>query len=268
MNIYIGTQGIPLSLRAKGLNIVDCLYKLKELSLNALEFDFVYNIYLNNEQCKIIGDLARKLNIRLSIHAPYYINLLSESESIRNRSITRLLRCIERARNLGADAIAVHIAFYGKLNKEDAYKQLKKELSKIEDIDTLAIETMAKDTQFGTFDEIIRLYEDIGVKPYIDFAHIFARNNGKIDYSNILDVLEDHNIKHINAHFEGLKYKNDRYIDQHTPINQPPFEPLAIELINRKGNITIICESPLLELDCIKMINILNDLGYKWNHFI
>ncbi len=264
MNIYIGTQGLPLSLRARGLDIIDSLYALKRLSLNALEFDFVYKIYLDNDECKVIGEIAKKLGIRLSIHAPYYINLLSESESIRKTSIIRLERCIERAENLHADAIATHIAFYGKLSKEESYKEIRRELSKINGLDIIAIETMAKDTQFGTFDEVIRLYEDLGIKPYIDFAHIFARHNGNIDYAKILDILEDHNIKHINAHFEGLMYKNGRYIDRHAPINQPPFEPLAIELIERKSSITIICESPLLELDCIKMRNILNDLGYIW----
>ncbi|RMF29977.1 MAG: endonuclease IV, partial [Candidatus Nitrosothermus koennekii] len=231
------------------------------------ELDFAYKIYLNNEECKIVADIAEKLGVRLSIHAPYYINLLSEKESIVNASKKRTLTCIERAENLKADAIAVHAAFYGKLSKEEAYNRIKRELKDIIEYDTsnaLAIETMAKSNQFGTLDEVLRLYEELGVKPYIDFAHIFARNNGMIDYASILDRLEDLGIKHINAHFEGLKYKNGKYIDMHTPINQPPFEPLAIELVNRRGSITIICESPLLELDCLKMKKILEEIGYKW----
>lgn len=266
MEIYLGTQGIPASIRLKNGNVIDGLYALSALSLNALELDFAYKIYLNNEECRIVAEVAEKLGIRLSIHAPYYINLLSEKESVRKTSKKRIFMCIERANNLKADAVAVHAAFYGKLSKEEAYRSIKRELMSIIDADSsnvLAIETMAKNNQFGTLDEVLKLYEELGIKPYIDFAHIFARNNGVIDYASILDRLEKHGIRDINAHFEGLKYKNDRYIDMHTPINQPPFEPLAIELINRKGSITIICESPLLEIDCMKMKNILNDLGYK-----
>ncbi len=270
MQIYIGTQGIPASVRLKNGNIIDGLYTLSTLSLNALELDFAYRIYLNNDECRVVADLAKKLGIRLSIHAPYYINLLSEKESVRRTSKMRILKCIERANILGADAVAVHAAFYGKLNGEEAYRRIKKELKNvIDEIDVnnydnlLAIETMAKNTQFGTLDEVLILYEELGIKPYIDFAHIFARNNGSIDYTSILDRLEDHGIRYINAHFEGLKFKNNRYIDMHVPINQPPFEPLAIELINRKGSITIICESPLLEIDCMKMKRILEELGYK-----
>ncbi len=157
------------------------------------------------------------------------------------------------------------------MSKEEAYNRVRKELEDIVSINSynrLGIETMARESQFGTLDEVIRLYEDLGIEPYIDFAHIFARNNGSIDYTYILDRLEDCNIKHIHAHFEGLSMKNGRYVDIHTPINRPPFEPLAIELVKRKGRITIICESPLLEIDCIKMRSILLDLGYKDKHFI
>lgn len=272
MNIYLGTQGIPASVRLRKSSIIDGLYALSLLSLNALELDFVHRIYLNNEECRRVREVAETLGIRLSIHAPYYINLLSENESVRRASKKRILTCIERANNLKADAVAVHAAFYGKLSKEDAYREVRKELKSILDEiyannydNVLGVETMAKESQFGTLDEVLRLYEDLSVKPYIDFAHIFARNNGVIDYGSILDTLEKHNIEHINAHFEGLRYKNNKYIDMHAPINQPPFEPLAAELINRKkGSITIICESPMLEIDCLKMKSILEELGYKW----
>ena len=274
MDIYIGTSGIPASVRLKNGNVIDGLYALRSLSLNALEFDFVNRIYLSNDQCKVIARIADMLKIRLSIHAPYYINLLSEKASIVEASKRRILACVERACNLNADAIAVHIAYYGKLSKEEAYRRVKRELASIisemkeRGLNArIGIETMAKHSQFGTLDEVLLLHEELGeqVVPYIDFAHIFARNNGSIDYSYILDRLEKYDIKHINSHFEGLKRnKEGRYIDVHAPINTPPFEPLAVELINRKGSITIICESPLLELDCLKMKRIIDELKYSY----
>ncbi|MEM2855800.1 MAG: TIM barrel protein [Candidatus Nitrosocaldaceae archaeon] len=269
MQIYLGTQGIPASVRVNGGNIIDGLYALHTLGLNALEIDFVHRIYLNNEECKLVGDIAKKLGIRLSIHAPYYINLSSENKSVIEASKRRILLCIERARYLNAEIIAVHAAFYGRLNKEDVYKRVREELKEICSIESdaakyIGIETLAKSNQFGTLDEVIRLYDDLGIKPYIDFAHIFARSNGNIDYGKILDLIYQR-ISHLNAHFEGLRYKNGKYVDIHAPIGEPSFEPLAIELMNRKESITIICESPLLEIDCMKMRSIFSDvnLSYK-----
>jgi len=275
MPIYIGTQGFPVTARGKGVKTA--LYRLNELGLNALELDFVHGIYLSHEELNTLSVLAKDLGIRLSIHAPYYINLCSEDKGIVERSKKRILKCVEIADAIDADTIAIHSASYGKYTKEQAYNIVRDNYQQIIDSIkkmgikniTLGAETMAKASQFGTLDELLRLYKDLSgwVKPYVDFAHIFARNNGRIDYAKILDMLTSHGIRHINSHFTGLARKGYRYVDKHIPIGEPAFEPLALEIVRRNLSITIICESPLLELDSLRMKSILEFISMDVNSY-
>jgi deoxyribonuclease-4 len=42
----------------------------------------------------------------------------------------------------------------------------------------------------------------------------------------------------------------------------PPFTPLAKEILNRNLNVTIICESPITWKDSLKMKSIFENLGH------
>jgi deoxyribonuclease-4 len=127
---------------------------------------------------------------------------------------------------------------------------------------------MAKETAFGTLDEVISISKEINnVVPYIDWAHTFGRQGGKIYYGNIIDrLVKELNISHINSHFESLEIRNGKYVDVHRSIihNTPPFEPLAKEILKRDISITLICESPELEKDALIMKSVIEKLGYKF----
>ena len=137
--------------------------------------------------------------------------------------------------------------------------------------DLLGAETMGKVSQFGTLEETVRLFKDVGVVPYVDFSHIYALHAGKIDYKDILDKLETLKLKHINSHFQSVKwlpakisgFGNERH-HMELRMGQPPFEPLAKEIVKRKLDITLISESPVLEKDSLKMKEIFENLGYKF----
>ncbi|MEK6909623.1 MAG: endonuclease IV, partial [Candidatus Aenigmatarchaeota archaeon] len=79
----------------------------------------------------------------------------------------------------------------------------------------------------------------------------------------VFDKLKPLTPDHINSPFEGGdKNKKGEFVDVHVPINgHPPFEPLAKEIIKRKLGITIISESPVLEIDSLKMKKIFEKLG-------
>ncbi|MEM1950598.1 MAG: TIM barrel protein [Candidatus Nitrosocaldus sp.] len=273
MRVYIGTQGFPATARGHGIEAA--MRRIYELGLNALEVDFAHGIYLSIKESKDLGRLADELGIRLSIHAPYYINLCSEDEDVIMRSKRRILECVERGEAMHADIIAIHSAFYGKRSKEEAYTMVRAGYESIVDEMRsmgikhvkLGAETMARRNQFGTLDEVLRLHKDLNgwVIPYVDFAHIFARNDGRIDYADVIDRLLNARLEHINAHFTGLARKGYRYVDIHRPIGEPQFEPLALEIVRRGLNITIICESPLLELDCLRMKNIIEFMSMELN---
>jgi len=276
VKIYLGPAGVPLS--SKKRSTIDGIRTVKELGLNAMEVEFVQGVKMKPEAAEEAGKVAEELGVRLSVHAPYFINLCSDDKEKVKASKARILDTADRAERMKADAIAIHIAFYGKMSPEECYQQVKSELGEV--VDTarsqgiknvkFGVETMAKESAFGTIDEVISISKEVkGVIPYIDWAHTFARQGGKIDYSEIIDRLQKQlNLNHINSHFESLVFRNGKYVDEHLPIDNeaPPFRPLAEELLKRENlSITLICESPELERDALKMKKILEELGYKFS---
>ncbi|MEM1626432.1 MAG: TIM barrel protein [Sulfolobaceae archaeon] len=276
VKIYLGPAGIPHAAAKKGT--LEALSVIKELGLNAMEVEFVQGVRMSRQMAEKVGEEAKRLGIRLSVHAPYFINLCSEDESKRKASKQRILESADRAELMGADAIAIHVAFYGKYSPEECYNMVKESLIEIVDKAKdegiknvkFGVETMAKESAFGSLEEVIRISKEVeNVIPYIDWAHTFARQGGKIDYGYILDLLtKELKLSHINSHFEALDISKGRYVDRHLPIsyNTPPFEPLAREILKRDNySITLICESPELERDALKMKEILLRLNYNFN---
>ncbi|MBU5689564.1 MAG: TIM barrel protein [Candidatus Aenigmatarchaeota archaeon] len=271
--IFLGPAGNCAT--SKDKTTIGSLKYLSQLGLNCQEIEFVRSIYLNEKSAKEIAKVAKELNIRLSIHAPYFINLSSDKKQIIENSKRMILSCAKIGEIIDADAIAIHSGYYGKNTKEKTFEMIKDAyvdiLDKMKQMGIknvkLGLETMGKESQFGSIDEIIEMCKQVkGLIPYVDWAHIFVRNNGKIDYGEVFDKLEALKLNHINSHFEGVQFnaKTKKYVDVHTPIDNPPFEPLAREILKREVNITIISESPILELDSLKMKNIFEDLGYKF----
>ncbi|MEM5777333.1 MAG: TIM barrel protein [Candidatus Aenigmatarchaeota archaeon] len=272
--IFLGPAGNCVT--AKEKTTIGSLKHLKEIGLNCQEIEFVRSIYLNEKTAKEVSEVAKNLEIRLSIHTPYFINLASEKKQIVENSKKMILASASIADIIGADIIAIHSGYYVKFNKEKTYEIIKEAyldiLDKMKEKGiknvNLGLETMGKESQFGSLDEIIKMSKEVkGLVPYIDWAHIFVRNNGKIDYAEIFEKLDVLNLDHINSHFEGVQYnvKTKKFVDVHVPINSnPPFEHLAKEILKRKVNITIISESPILEMDSLKMKNIFEKLGYNF----
>ncbi|MEM3353768.1 MAG: TIM barrel protein, partial [Saccharolobus sp.] len=255
---------------------IEGIKTVKELGLNAMEVEFVQGVRMSKDTAKETGQVAKELGIRLSVHAPYFINLCSDDQEKVEASKKRIIESADRAELMGADAIAIHIAFYEKNKAKECYEKVKSELGEVVDNARsmgiknvkFGVETMAKETAFGTLDEVISISKEIkGVIPYIDWAHTFARQGGQINYGEIIDrLVKELGLTHINSHFESLENRKGKYVDEHVPIdyNSPPFEPLAKEILKRDISITLICESPELERDALKMKEVLVNLGYKF----
>jgi deoxyribonuclease-4 len=272
MKIFLGPAGIPLKTEKR--ETIEGIKTVHSIGLNAMEIEFVRGVYMKKEIAKEVGRVAEELGIRLSIHAPYFINLSSEKKETIAASRKRIFNSAEIGELIGADAIAIHSAYYGKLSPEKTFEIVKEQFLKILDEMKnsgiknvkLGIETMAKNVQFGTLDEVLKMHKEVKqIIPYIDWAHLFIRNGGTINFAEVLEKLENSGIKHINSHFEGVaKNKNGVYVDVHEPMKNPSFEPLAREILKRKINITIISESPVLEEDSLKMKSAFEKLGYKF----
>ena len=262
--IRLGPAGSPMKSTLDGLGYI------KEIGLSAMEVEFTYGVRMQNELAEEIGKLAEKLDIKLSVHAPYYINLASAEKQKIGASKKRILDSCERAHYLKASHVVFHAGFYGKLKENECYEMIKKEVIEMQDIikenkwkTELAPETTGKKSQFGSLSEILKLKDEIKCNICVDFAHLHARDN-TINYPSVFDQLSG--LKHIHSHFSGIEF-TDKGERRHLVMERNDFLPLAKEILKRKTDITIISESPVTWEDSLKMKNIIETLkNEKHNH--
>ena len=278
MEVWLGPAGVPVS--SKGRSTLDGIKTISDLGLNAMEVEFVRGVKMGLDMAKEVGELSKGLNIRLSIHAPYYINLCSKEKEKVKASKQRIIKSAERAHAMNADIVVFHPAYYGKLSREEAYQKVKEACEDMRDIlknkgiidVRLGLETTGKVSQFGTLDEIIQICRELKYcSPVIDWAHIYARQGGRIDFSGIFDKVSVLKPKHLHTHFScieftsvGIKGKGNE--KRHLPLKtkKPDFEPLVGEILKRKINTTLISESPILEQDALVIKKMFEGHGYKF----
>jgi len=267
--IWLGPAGIPS--QCKGGGSVGGIKCCNELGLNAMEVEFVRGVNMSLAMAKECGEAAKEFGVRLSVHAPYYINLLSKNKDIIEASKKRILDSVERAHLMHAGIVAFHAGYYTGLAKRDALEIVKKNCDDMTTVMEkngwldvkLGLEASGKHSAFGYLDELLAVNEtNKQCVPVLDFAHIFAKNYGKIDYGEIFDKMEIKKFNHLHTHFSGIEF-TDKGERMHIVMasNKPPFEPLAHEILRRKLSITIISESPITDIDSLAMKKIFEKLG-------
>ena len=253
MKILLGVAG------TSGLGYIKGLEKCKELSLDCLEVEFTYGVNMSNSSAKEIGELAKKLKIKLSIHCPYYINLASNDKKKISASIKRILDSCEKGFYLNARYIVFHPAFYGRYSSKECYEIVKKSIiyinEKIKKFNVvLCPETTGKKSQFGSLDELVKLSKETNCGICVDFAHLLARD-GRIDYDEVLKKIKG--VKNLTGHFSGIEYseKGER---RHVLTKEKDIEKLLKALKKHKISIAIINESPDPFGDAVKSKKILD----------
>ncbi|MDD5132963.1 MAG: TIM barrel protein [Candidatus Nanoarchaeia archaeon] len=257
--IRIGCAG------TSGLGIIKGLQKAHDLKLKCLECEFTYGVNMNNATAKEAGELAKKLDIRLSVHVPYYINLNSEDKKKQEESKKRILESCERASYLGAKYVVFHPGFYGKSTPEQTFNAIKENILDLkEKINKnswnvfLAPETMGKINVFGSLDEILKLVKETKCHFCIDFSHLLARSNGKMTYDEMCKKVSS--FSELHSHFSGIEY-GDKGEKNHILTPEKEIEVLGNALKKNKiENITIINESPDPFSDCVKTLKIFSKL--------
>ncbi len=276
--IRFGPAGKPIGFKGKTEEVLSYLRGIK---LDALEVQQVRGINIKEEQAKKIGDEAKRNDIKLSIHAPYAINLCSNDREIREKSKERLLQALKIAEIMGATVVVFHPGYYKGMSKEEALESALRLIKEIEEEASslgirkakLGAETTGKKSQLGSLDEVIEMSKSSDlIVPVIDFAHIHAREEPRLSdkrgYQNILDRLEKElggKVKSLHIHFSKIEYSNKGERRHHIFGSGfgPRFVPL-IELILERGiEATIISESPLLDQDALKMKKIAEMIAFK-----
>jgi deoxyribonuclease-4 len=241
MQIKFGPAGLgPIKTATQTLN------HYHQLGLKACEIAFTYSIYIKTkEQAEPIKKTAEKLNIQLSIHAPYFINLNSKEKAKIQASKQRILKCCEIGHYLGATHVVFHPGFYQKIDKETTYQNIKTAIQDMQkEIQSkgykikLAPEIMGKINVFGSPEEISRLSKETNCSFTIDFAHILAREKS-IDYNKIKKLFPQ---KSWHAHFSGIEY-GEKGEKHHIKTQTNAWKEL-LKNIPQDKSITIINESP------------------------
>ena len=235
-----------------------------QLGLRACEIAFTYGVYIKNKVDAItIGKKAKELDIKLSIHAPYWINLNSVEKKKIEESKKRILACCEVASWIGAEFVVFHPGYYGKMDKEKSYQNIKKAILEIKDEIKkekwkvkLAPETTGKVNVFGSIEEILRLVKETGCYFTIDFAHLYARNQGKLSYAEMFEKVAK--FSSIHAHFSGINF-SDKGERNHIETTEKMWKELLSVLPENK-DITIINESPDPVGDSVKGLRVWESL--------
>jgi deoxyribonuclease-4 len=275
MFVRFGPAGIPLS--CKGRTLKDGLEDIYALELNAMEIQLVRGVGQMVENATEIAALAEELDIQISVHTPYYMDLLGDEEGI-ERSLENIKWSAMLANELGSAVINTHIGLYGNRTEKDAVEVVVKNVRYIrnwfkkENIKVkLGLETSGKQKVFGSLDEVLNVCKRVsGTVPVLNFAHIHAYENGilkkKNNFQEIFDKTEKAlKTKTFYTHFSGIEHE-DGNKKRCTPIKKGDmrFDPLADCILdNEDYELTIISGSPLLEHDAMYMKVILDRVQQK-----
>lgn len=246
--------------------------KLPSLGLQTLEVEFVRGVSMGIDLAKHIGKAAKESGMGLSVHAPYYINLASKEKKKAEESRGRILDSCERMHHMGGGPVVFHPAYFGGMDKEKVFQTTKEAITDMmKEIEgkgwsnvKLAPETTGKHSALGSLDETIRLAKETGCSLCVDFAHLYARNYGKIDYAEVFDKLRPLKLGHIHSHFSGIEYSAKGELNHVVMDHNPDFEPLAQEILKRELDIAIICESPVTFQDSLKMRKVFEEMGHRF----
>jgi len=257
MTVVFGPAGLG------GVNeAISNLEEYHKLGFGVCEIAFTYGPYIKNEDDgRAIGEAAKRLGIKLSIHAPYWINLNSSEPEKVEKSKQRILACLEVGTWLGAYRVVFHPGYYSD-DKEETYQNIKHALIDVMAVASdkgytpkLAPETMGKVNVFGSAEEIARLVNETGCDFCIDFAHILARDK-EYRFDEVLKMFENHKIIHM--HFSGIIY-GDKGEKKHKKTTADELRAL-IEHLPSDKEFMIVNESPDPVVDSSLGLSVYSDI--------
>ena len=272
--LLFGTAGIPRSTKIKSTQ--SGIERVAELGLGCMEMEFVQGVRMSEAGAHLVAETATRMGVKLSAHAPYFINFNAhESEKIK-ASQKRLLQTARIAWLCGAESIVFHAAFYLGDSPEKVYNTVKKhlrdtliQLKEENNLVCIRPETMGKHSQFGTVEEILNLCTELeGLGICIDFAHWHARTgdfNSYREFASILlqvkEKLGRAALDNMHIHVSGIAYGGKGEI-KHLNLKESDFQYAelleALKDYDVKG--IVICESPNLEEDALLLQTTYNTL--------
>jgi deoxyribonuclease-4 len=269
-----GPAGVPPMFRIMGADLPDVPRLLREEGLDAFEYEAVRwgpKPQISMELAEKLGAAAKENDVRLSLHGSYYINLSGKREVV-EASKRRLIASATAADWMGAYVMVFHTGFYGRFEKGFAFKTCLEALKEVSaEMRNLGIrvklgpETMGRKFQVGSLDEILTLNQEIeSTQLVVDWAHLHALHQGTLkkteDFRAIVEKVEERlgteAMRSMHCHFSKIEFTAQGEKKHHTLDEQgfgPDFRMLAEVIADFQMHPTIICESPILDVDARKM---------------
>ena len=266
--LRFAVAGVPHSTPRPG-GTVEGLRHAKKLGITAMEIEWVQAVPKNLDRMIEIRETAKELDMTLTVHAPYYINLNSPDRAKLEASKRRILDALTMSEYAGVRSVCVHPAFYLGQKPDVAYENVKRAVGEIMEEKqklfpqvNLGLETMGKSAQFGTLEEVLRISKEFDLYPVVDPAHLHARYNGKVnstkEWNEMFDLYEKYlgkkSLKNVHMHFSGIAY-SEKGEKHHLPLQESDakWKDFIKVLKTRRIEGTVVCESPLLEKDTLLM---------------
>ena len=239
-----------------------------------------------------IGNLAKRVDISLSLHTPYYEDLgsyvpnyedlglglmfedLSPEENLTFSCIDGILYSGLVANALGANIVTTNLGVYNpNMDEMEVEDNIRTNLEMIMDWwkekglkPKLGIENTGRDNVFGSFEQVLDICDEFeGCVPVINWPNYYSSIGPKPgddtpqswDVEDVRYAIEQaakYNNGKVHSLFSGLEYRN-QYETRLSPIKKGPlkFDTIAECLVDMKPDITIISSSPLLEHDAMYM---------------
>lgn len=264
MKALFGPAGNAESCAAAGFRATaDAPAWLAQMGLTAYEYQCGRGVRVGTETAQKIGQAAQENGVTLSLHAPYFINLSTDTEEQREKNVRYVLESCRAAQDMGADRIVVHTGGLGKRSREAAMENSRynvrtlldqKEAAGYDSV-TLCLETMGKVNVIGTAEEIMELVAlDDRLMPCIDFGHLNARTHGGMctreDVAALYDLMENTigvaRARQFHSHFSKIEYGKGgevRHLTFADTVYGPEFDAVAQETAARGYTPRFICES-------------------------
>lgn len=274
-----GPAGVPPTFRMMKAALSDVPKLLRDEGLDAFEYQAVRwgaKPQIKREEAEKLGLEAKEKDVWLSLHGSYFINFCGGKDVV-EASKQRLIVCATAASWMNAHVVVFHPGFYGKKPQKEVFRTCLEAVKEtVETLKNLGIEnvkigpeTMGKPSQFGSLDEILSLCEEVEkIQPVIDWAHLHARDRGRFrtidDFRKVVEEIERRlgtdAVKNMHCHFTKVEF-TDKGEKCHHIMDEadygPDFAALAKVIAEYKLNPVIISESPILDLDAVKMREIL-----------
>jgi deoxyribonuclease-4 len=281
-----GPAGVPPFFRIIGAQLANVPALLREEGLDAFEYQAVrwgQKPQMKQQDAEQLRAEAERNDVLLSLHGSYFINLCGAKEVV-EASKRRLVACATAAQWMDAYVVVFHAGFYGNADKKEALRNCIKELNDVAaTMRTLGIsnvklgpETMGRHFQLGTLDEVLAMCEQVEqTQLVIDWSHLHARSGGALrsaeDFREVVAKAEEklgtEAVRNMHCHFSKIEFTYKTGERRHHVLDDaaygPDFRMFAEVIAEFNLRPVVICETPILDVDAVKMRNILAEVTKK-----